>query len=163
MALDGAGGVGSGVRKMFRTLSIASSGLSAQKARMETIARNIANAETTRTPDGGPYRRKTVRLEARRFRPDRPEGLDGVEFPELPIREEPEGGVEVAGVEESTEPGPLVYEPGHPDANEDGYVRYPNVEPSEEMTKMTEARRTYDANATVFQVAKAVLRRALEI
>lgn len=146
----------------FRSLSISSSGLSAQRTRLETIAQNIANAETTRTPDGTPYQRKVVNLEPRDFRSERPGGISSLEFPEL-LSDRGPGGVEVTGVESDDSPGEMVYDPSHPDANEDGYVEYPNVDLQQEMVDMMITRRTYEANATTFEVAKSMLRRATEI
>jgi flagellar basal-body rod protein FlgC len=127
-------------RPMFGTLSISASGLSAQRFRMDTIATNIANAETTHTADGGPYRRRTVEMQA----------ADGA-------------GVQVTGVSEDATAGPLVYDPGHPDANADGYVRYPNVSVTDEMVGLMDARRMYEANATVFQATKSMLKAAIDI
>ena len=153
---------------MFRPLDIAKSGLTAYRTRMEVAATNIANAETTRTEGGGPYRRRVVRLE---------EGTrDGIPaFPALP----PEpgrtdntrpasptdalAGVDVVAVEEDPSEGPLVYNPGHPDANADGYVRMPNVRVTDEVIDLMDARRLYEANATVFQAARQMLRRALAL
>lgn len=178
-------------RPMFRSLSIAASGLSAQRARMETVAQNLANAETTNTPEGGPYKRRVVRME-----PGMGGGPGGVYVNppgQLPYVQAPFGvpafsvpalsdsadsgitglspvggadgtrGVRVAGVEEDQSEGPLVYDPGHPDANAQGYVRYPNVRVTDEMVDLMDARRIYEANATVFQSAKAMLKRALDI
>jgi flagellar basal-body rod protein FlgC len=148
----------------FRTLGIASSGLSAQRQRLEVISENIANVETTRTPEGGPYRRKVVGLAPRPTStaddPRRPT-LSG--FQDLLAREEDAGGVEVTGVQRDPSAGELVYDPGHPDADASGYVQMPNVNLTEEMADMMLARRSYEANATVFQVAKSVLRRAIQI
>jgi flagellar basal-body rod protein FlgC len=132
---------------LFRILAVAAGGLSAQRARMEVAAQNIANSETTRTAEGGPYRRKTVALEV----------ASGTTEPT------DAGGVRVAGIGEDASEGPLVYDPGHPDANEKGYVRMPNVRITDEMMDMMDARRVYDANATVFQSAKAMLRSALDL
>ncbi len=152
----------------FRPLDIATSGMSLQRLRMETVATNIANAETTRTEAGGPYRRRVVRgEEALR------EGA-GASYPPLPLsnsdsggsRDDPTstlGGVRAAAIEEDASEGPLVYDPGHPDANANGYVRYPNVRVTDEIVDLMEARRVYEANATVFQAAKQLLRRALDI
>lgn len=154
--------------RLFRGLSIASSGLSAQRRRIETAAANIANAETTRTADGTPYRRKVVGLEPGTV--VEPGVLKAGELPvdipagELPFPERADTpGVVVTGVEEDASEGPLVYDPGHPDANEDGYVRYPNVRVTDELISMMEARRLYEANATVFDAVKSMLRRATEI
>jgi flagellar basal-body rod protein FlgC len=153
---------------VFRGLDIASTGLSAQRMRMETIATNVANAETTHGPDGQPYRRRLVRLEAVENPAAPPQ------FPPLPldqdktgmVRPDPTsgmGGVQTLAIEEDTTEGPLVYDPGHPDANSQGYVRYPNVNITDEMVDLMEAKRVYEANATVFQAAKQLLRRALDI
>src|ERR1700674_3196650 len=98
------------VRPMFRTLGVASSGLSAQRTRMDAIATNIANAETTHTDTGVPFRRHIV---------------------EMGVADRGEG-VKVTGMTEDASEGPLVYDPGHPDANADGYVRYPNVRVTDE-------------------------------
>jgi flagellar basal-body rod protein FlgC len=153
---------------MFRGLDIATTGLTAQGVRMETIATNIANAETTRGPDGQPYRRRVVQLEAavaEGASPSYPplpldQANDGVAQPDPSA---PLGGVQVVGVSEDQSEGPLVYDPGHPDANAQGYVRYPNVRITDEMVDLMEARRVYEANATVFQAAKQLLRRAIDI
>jgi flagellar basal-body rod protein FlgC len=174
---------------MFRSLAIASSGLSAQRQRMETVASNIANAETTRGPDGTPYKRRITTLAAGDT-PNTPTvqrsslaPFNGVEpftvpsgnFPgdaaksfQIPVLETngPDNGgsgVHVAGVSEDTSEGQLVYDPGHPDADKNGYVRYPNVRITDEIVDMMDARRVYEANATVFQSAKSMLRRALDI
>jgi flagellar basal-body rod protein FlgC len=170
-----------GPRPLFRVLSIAAGGLSAQRARMEVAAQNIANAETTRTAGGGPYHRKTVALQAVvdpialpsasdtiglsvAGRPELFGGDARALIHQLPSAEPTDaGGVRIAGVGEDASEGSLVYDPGHPDANESGYVRMPNVRITDEMMEMMDARRVYDANATVFQSAKAMLRRALEL
>lgn len=155
------------VRPMFRALAISASGLSAQRVRMETVASNIANAETTASETGQPYRRRVVRLEAGGV-PGQPYEVGANGQPalfRLPTGE-PVGathGVRVAAVEEDAGEGPLVYDPGHPDADPAGYVRYPNVRLTDELVDLMDARRIYEANATVFQSAKAMLRRALEI
>lgn len=146
----------------FRSLAIASSGMSAQRERLEVISRNIANAETTRTPDGGAYQRKVVSMRARDFDAERPGGISSLEFPELMSDRGP-GGVEVGGVETDTSPGEMVYDPSHPDADENGYVEYPNVDVQQEMVDMMITRRSYEANATTFEVAKSMLQRATEI
>ncbi len=127
-------------RPMFGTLAVSASGLSAQRFRMDTIATNIANAETTHTVEGGPYRHRTVEMQA----------ADG-------------GGVQVTGGSEDATPGPVVYDPSHPDANADGYVRYPNVSVTDEMVGLMDSRRMYEANATVFQATKSMLKAAIDI
>jgi flagellar basal-body rod protein FlgC len=152
---------------LFRPLDIATSGLSVQRLRLETAATNIANAETTRTDTGGPYRRRVV-VAGEVLR----EGA-APSFPPLPLDAErglpgadptdSSGGVRALAIEEDPSEGPLLYDPGHPDANADGYVRMPNVRISDEIVDMMDARRIYEANATVFQAAKQLLRRALDI
>ncbi|HET7321510.1 MAG TPA: flagellar basal body rod protein FlgC [Longimicrobiaceae bacterium] len=152
---------------MFRTLAISASGLSAQRARLQVIATNIANAETTRTADGGPYQRQVVQLRAGGV-PGQPYEIAAPGEPSLARL--PSGnplgtaaGVEVEGVVTDPSLGPLVYDPGHPDADANGYVRYPNVNMTEELVNLMDARRVYEANATVFQSAKAILTKSLEI
>jgi flagellar basal-body rod protein FlgC len=163
------------VKPMFRTLAVAASGLTAQRLRLETIAGNIANAEVTRTEDGGPYRRRVVQLSAgpANVAPfvapiaglapgDATLGSPflapgGVTAPDVA------DGVRVEGIVEDPSEGPLVYEPGHPDADANGYVRYPNVRITDEMVDLMDARRVFEANATVFQSAKQMLRRAIDI
>ena len=160
-------------RRMFSTLGVAASGLSAQRLRMETIAMNVANAETTRTEAGGPYRRRVVEMEASGATPfggvldaarvDPGGGSQGRAPTAGETAASIVGGVRVTGIAEDPTEGPLVYEPGHPDANADGYVRYPNVRVTDEMVDLMDARRLYEANATVFQAAKAMLRHAIDI
>ena len=166
-------GVQSLVRPLFRTLGVAASGLSAQRARMETIATNIANAEVTRTPEGGPYKRRLVQMQAASATQFTDAlgaalGVPPVSVPEMPAAlgdalADRAYGVTVTGIAEDQAEGPLVYEPGHPDANAEGFVRYPNVRLTDELVDLMDARRAYEANATVFQVAKAMLRRAIDI
>lgn len=170
------------VKPMFRTLGIAASGLSAQRLRMETIATNIANAETTRTETGGPYRRRAVVMEAAPLEfPPYYTQIQGVPpFPQLPHEMGPvagaprfdlagvtavdaANGVRVAGVVEVPGDGPLVYDPGHPDADERGYVRMPNVRVTDEMVDLMDARRVFEANASVFQTARAMLKRSIDL
>lgn len=139
---------------LFRAFGISASGLSAQRARMEVIAENLANSETTVTPQGGAYRRKMVVLEA----------TDQPSFSAL-LREQggPDGSVRVGRVMESSEPGRRLHEPSHPKAGPDGYVDMPNVNPLTEMVDMLSTTRTYEANATAFQAAKAMGTKLLEL
>jgi flagellar basal-body rod protein FlgC len=158
------------VRPMFRSLGVSASGLSAHRQKIDAIVSNIANAETTRTPEGGPYRRRVVELEPQVGPP--PGGLleagriypSGERAGELPLPGVSAGeGVNVLGVSEDTSDGPLVYDPGHPDADENGYVRMPNVSLTQEIVELMEARRLYEANATAFQAVKNMLQRAAQI
>lgn len=170
-------------RPMFSSLAIASSGLSAQRVRMDVIAQNLANAETVRTPGGGPYQRRVVTLEA--TQPDTISSetntgltppalpsigsvpgmpLAGVLFGSTPIEMTNDAGsVRVASISEDKSEGPMVYDPGSPNADKNGYVHMPNVNMSEELMDLMNARRLYEANATVFQVARAMLHRAIDI
>ena len=178
---------------MFRSLAIATSGLTAQRVRMETIATNIANAETTHDVNGGPYRRRVTLLAAGEGPAGTPDagsatgvgaGTLGGQIPfqvpapgaggdaprsfEIPVLQggppgETGAGVHVAGIAEDSSQGALVYDPGNPDADKNGYVRYPNVRITDEMVDMMDARRVYEANATVFQAAKSMLKQALSI
>ena len=156
------------VRPMFRSLAISATGLSAQRQRLDAIASNIANSETTRTDAGGPYRRRVVEMQAVQL-PGQPfvlqPGTANVSYFRLPSGDPLDGmhGVEVTGIAEDPSEGPLVYEPGHPDADANGYVRYPNVRITDELVDLMDARRVYEANATVFQSAKSMLRRSIDI
>jgi flagellar basal-body rod protein FlgC len=166
-----------GVRGLLRGLAIPASGLSAQSRRMDVIAMNIANAETTRTADGGAYVRRILQLQEaqQQSRSAGPSGIPlrrGSFVPEVPdvpaagsfpIAAEEAFGVEAYGVTEDSSEGPLVYEPGHPDADSSGYVRYPNVDLTRETIDLMETRRAYEANATVFDAMKSMLRRAIQI
>jgi len=122
------------------SLSKSAEGMARQQRFMEIIAENIANAQTTRTSAGGPYRRQIA-----------------VSKPD------PEGGAASAEVLEDPRPGRMVYDPGHPDASPDGFVEYPNVDVTSEMVDLMLARRLHEANAVVFQAAKSMLKRAIEI
>ncbi|MCB4203751.1 flagellar basal body rod protein FlgC [Deferribacterales bacterium Es71-Z0220] len=128
----------------FDVMKLSATGLSAQRIRINVISANLANANTTRGENGEPYRRKDVIFE---------QVLEG----------EMAGGVKVQDVIEDDKPFILKFEPGHPDADEEGYVRYPNVNPVEEMVNMLEAQRSYESNLTVLNTAKQLALRALEI
>jgi len=129
--------------------SIASSGMAAQRLRVQLIAANIANSETTKTPEGGPYRRK-----------------DAV-FRVLPLGGPASGpetaGVQVSQVISSNEPFTSKYDPSHPDANAEGVVLYPNVNPVEEMVNLTEASRAFEANVSVVRAARTMALSAMDI
>jgi flagellar basal-body rod protein FlgC len=134
--------------QIFSALDISASGLYAERTRMNVIANNLANANSTRTPEGGPFRRQLVVLRGTEANdPNRMENL----------------GVAVAGVVDDPSPFPLVYNPGHPDANPDGYVAMPNVNVVEEMVDMTTAVRAYEANITAIDAGKNIIRRSLDI
>lgn len=138
------------------SLNISGSGLTAQKYRMEIVAQNLANADTTRTVAGGPYRRKLVVLEEI--------GSTGTFAQALRASSAGSGGgVRVREVLDDTDDFKVEYDPTHPDANEDGYVELPNVDTTQEMVDMMAASRLYEANVTAFNAMKAMASKALEI
>jgi len=127
---------------------IAETGLKAQRARMNIIANNIANVETTRTPEGGAFRRQMVILRGDEIKPgSNPERL----------------GVRVKDVVRDTSPPRMVYDPQHPDANEDGMVGYPNINMAVEMVNLISAQRAYEANIAVITSGRQMKQRAMEI
>ena len=130
---------------LISTLRVSASGLSAERLRMDLIADNLANANTTRTPDGQPYRRKVAI-----FAPIAP-------TPHMP------GGVRVVQIAQDLSPPRMVYDPSHPDADANGYVAYPNVEMVHEMVDMITASRAYEANIQAFNAAKDMFLRTLDI
>jgi flagellar basal-body rod protein FlgC len=140
----------SGLNKLFSPFRIASSALSSERQRIDTIAENIANARTTSTPEGGPYRRKVVR-----FEPLLTRGEDGQMEPR---------GVAVARIEpDMSSPFEFIREPGHPDADANGMVAYPNVNAVMEMADMISAMRSYEANVAVQENFVRIVERALQI
>jgi flagellar basal-body rod protein FlgC len=143
-------------------MNIAATGLSAERLRSDVIADNIANASTTRTAEGGPYRRSRVILRPRKEEPFwrspfLPETMDGG----------PGRGVQVKEIEKDTSPPRMVYDPTHPDAIKtgqwEGYVEMPNVDVVTEMTDLIAASRAYEANASIIEDAKTMFMRALDI
>ncbi len=143
-----------------QTLITSGSALTAQRLRMDVIANNIANANTTRTPEGRPYQRQRVVFMPR-------ENLWPSGYRSLwasQSHQKVEGGVQVEEIVADQRPGPLVYDPGHPDADPDtGLVQMPNVDIVTEMVDMLAARRSYEANVVAINVTKAMASAALEI
>ena len=135
----------------LRLFEISSSGLYAQRKRLDVIASNLANLETTRTENGGPYRRKMVVMSTKPV-----EGFDEV----LSSRLE---GVKIDDIVEDDAPFMKVYNPGHPDADEQGYVLKPNVDLIVEITNMLVAKRNFEANVTAIKSIKQMALKALEI
>jgi flagellar basal-body rod protein FlgC len=133
----------------INSLRISGSALTAERARLDVISQNIANVQTTRGADGSCYRRRQVVFET--VTQDDPGSGAAV------------GGVHVTAVADSTEPMPRVYNPGHPDANAQGYVEMPNVNLVEEMVDMITASRAYEANVAVVNATKTLVARALDI
>lgn len=146
---------------MFSAFNINASGLTAQRYRMDIISENVANANTTRTQDGTPYRRKVVTFA------EKEGGIQTASFRNVLSRETNHysgQGVKVNGVYEDTwTEMNMVYDPSHPDADENGYVTYPNVNIITEMTNLIDASRAYEANATAFSASKAMALKGLEI
>ncbi len=138
------------------SLKISSSGLAANRKRMGAISSNIANAQTTRTPEGGPYRKKEVVFGSEPARESFGEILEG----EL---DEKAQSVHATEVISSDKPPVLKYEPDHPDANEQGYVAYPDINVMEEMADMISASRAYEANISALNTTKSMAMKALEI
>ena len=136
-------------------MRISTSGMSAQRLRMNTINSNIANINTTRSPEGGPYRRKDVVMESI------PEARNFGEI--LTGNQEKLQRVQVTDVLPDQRAPLFKYEPEHPDANEEGYVAYPNINLMEEMANMIQATRAYEANVSALQATKNMAMSALEI
>ena len=142
---------------LFSGLRISASALTAERLRMNVIAENIANAETTRTPAGGPYRRKQVALIENVG--DDAAGLLTGEAGVMGTG----GGVQALGVVEDQTPPRMAFDPSHPDANAEGYVQMPNVDVPAEVVDMMAATRAYEANAVAFQSQRQTQERALEL
>jgi flagellar basal-body rod protein FlgC len=144
---------------IFGALDISASGLTAERLRMDTIANNLANANTTRTAAGGPYRRQEVVLRAANAGPSIP----GVASGGFSLDLAGGGGVEVAAIATDQTPFKQVYDPGNPDADKRGYVLMPNVNSVTEMTDMITATRAYEANVTAINAFKGEASRALDV
>ena len=141
---------------LLSSMKISASGLAANRKRMGAISSNIANAQTTRTAEGGPYRRKAVVYGAEPARKTFSEILEG-EIGEAAQK------VHATEVVSTDRPPIFKYEPGHPDANEQGYVAYPNINVMEEMANMIATTRSYEANISALNTAKGMALKALEI
>ncbi len=161
---------------MFTSFDITATGLTAERYRMDTIAENIANANTTRTADGTPYRRKVVTFETQETQQDRRSfghvlsevvgtGRAQLNHDRNIVSDDLIGyGVKIPQISEDEEtPMNMVYDPSHPDADENGYVTYPNVNTITEMTNLIDANRAYEANATAFQASKSMATTGLSI
>lgn len=140
----------------FKSMKISSAGLSAQRLRMNILSSNLANAQSTRTEEGGPYKRKDVVFSA--------VGVDG------PFQNHLDDTMEtqlkkpkVVSIHQDMKEPRTVFDPSHPDANEDGYVKLPNIQVMNEMVNMITATRAYEANATALNESKQMAMKALEI
>jgi flagellar basal-body rod protein FlgC len=138
---------------LFSSLQVSASGMAAQRTRAEMLVENMANAETTRTPEGGPYRRKDVVFSA---------STQGSPFSAYFQREMGEG-VRVAYVVVDDRDPDLRYMPGHPDANADGYVAFPRLNPAEEMVDLLNASRSYQSNVAAMTAVKDMINRSIDL
>jgi flagellar basal-body rod protein FlgC len=141
---------------LFSVLSVSASGMAAQRTRAELLVQNLANSETTRTPEGGPYRRQdAVFQSAPQTSPFsavfQSEMTDGVQ------------GVEVADVVQDSSEGEKRYQPGHPDADADGYVAFPNVNPAEDMVDLLSAQRGFQANVAAMTAVKDMIQHSIDL
>ncbi|MCK4257432.1 MAG: flagellar basal body rod protein FlgC [Halanaerobiales bacterium] len=141
---------------LFNSFNISASALTAQRLRMDIHSNNIANINTTRTPEGGPYKRQMAVFAERKPKFVIPNSTEDV-------RSRVGTGVHVVEIKSDMTSPKLVYNPEHPDANEDGYVAMPNINLVSEMVDMIEATRAYEANVTALNSAKSMAMKALEI
>ncbi|MCM1156953.1 MAG: flagellar basal body rod protein FlgC [Bacteroidales bacterium] len=141
---------------IFNAMNVAASGMTAQRTRLDIISQNIANVNTTRDENGEVYKRQTVV-----FQENANSSFDHVMSHRLETYHAK--GVKIAAIVEDTTEGPMVYDPDHPDADENGYVMRPNVNTVTEMTNMIDASRAYEANTTAFNAAKSMAMKGLEL
>ena len=164
------------IKKIFSAIDISAMGLSAQRKRMDAIASNIANIDTSRTEAGGPYRRKIVRMREIKMATGFNKVLHSASSRLTTTNERHIAGGRVAlkgktinsgltaeELEQTDNTVRVVYDPGHPDANEQGYVQLPNINVMTEMVDMITASRAYEANAMAIEAAKGMAKKALEI
>lgn len=140
----------------YSSVEISASGLSAQRLAMDVIANNIANANTTRTPQGGPFKRQLVIFAQKNAGDD---GADGV----ADASGSGEGGVQAVGIAQDNSPDRLVFDPSNPDADPRGYVHYPNVSVVKEMVDLMAASRAYQANVSAMQEARTMTNATLQL
>lgn len=140
---------------IFGAMDVSATGMTAQQLRMDTISENIANVNTTRDSEGNVYRRKTVLFEEKSY----PTFSEALSMANGHIGK----GVKASRIIEDTSEGNKVYDPSHPDADDDGYVIYPNVNTVTEMTNMIDATRAFEANVTVLNSTKGMALKALDI
>lgn len=146
---------------IFSSFGINASGLTAERFRMDIISQNVANANTTRTEDGTPYVRKVVTFHEKT---DPRATFSSMLASQSKYNRYGGDGVKVGGVyKDTTTPDKMVYDPAHPDADENGYVHYPNVDIVTEMTNLIDASRAYEANSTAFSTSKAIALKGLEM
>jgi len=148
---------------LFNIFQISSQGMTAQRERLEAASANLANSNTTRTAEGGPYRRRDVVFEASDLTPIQPNRFGSI-FDDISV----EVGQSIQGVKSTTlvaqsDNGARRFDPGHPDADANGYVTMPDVDPLEETVNMMSAARSFEANSTAFNVAKEMARASLKL
>jgi flagellar basal-body rod protein FlgC len=141
---------------LFQQIRASGGAMAAERFRAEIVAGNMANAETTRTPEGGPYRRKQVVFSAARSQ-------FGMVLAKVGGSPEAAGGVRVTDIVQDKREPIKRFEPGHPDADAEGYVAYPNIDPIEETVDLMGALRGYQLNASAVQAAKQMIQQSLEI
>ncbi len=164
------------LKSLFNAIDISSSGISVQRTRMNTISENIANAETTRTPEGEAYRRKIPVVQSgaenERFQTILHDTVlkmsrtDGEHMEEVPFERKDKccsAGVHVSEILRDPSPFRMEYDPSHPDADENGYVAMPNVNIIQEMTDLISATRSFEANVTAINSTKEMLRKAIKL
>lgn len=137
---------------LFGVLDISASALKAERTRAEVVAANMANAETTRTPEGGPFKRKMVVFASTPVA----NGAGAASMADSP-------GVAVKEIMTDTTPAVRRFEPGHPDADSQGYVSYPDIDPIQEMVDLMGASRAYELNASAVQATKSMIQQSLDI
>lgn len=142
---------------LFDSLSVSASALSAERQRSEIIAANLANAETTHTTNGGPYRRKEVVFQSEEM------PSFGFTLANATLGSKPSGEVRVSEVVDDPAPPVMRYEPGHPDANKDGYVAYPAIDPTMELVDMMGSVRAYQLNASAVAATKQMIQQSIDV
>jgi len=154
----------------FDGYNVATSGMSAQRTRINVVSENIANAQTTHTTEGGPYKKKNVIFEDVLLQAQNQDNIDFTKFVNSKdgssdgiINQALLTGVNVQTIVDSKDKPIMKYEPNHPDANKDGYVAYPNINPVIEMVDLIEAMRSYEANVSSFQTQKTMDTKTLDI
>lgn len=143
---------------LFKIFSISGSGMAAQRSRMSVVAGNLANTETSRTPDGGPYRRRDVIFQSVPIA-----GEFSGQLADLSDTRDDVQGVEVVGIKQSARPPRKIFDPNHPDVKPDGFVALPDINPIEEMVDMLSAARSYEANLTAYNTTKSLIRKILDM
>ena len=141
---------------LFSALSVSASGMAAQRTRAELLVENLANAETTRTPDGGPYRRKDAVFQSSEV---------GSAFSDLfSVELDPQStGVKVSEISVDQSDPEKRYMPGHPDADKDGYVSFPKINPAEDMVDLVGATRNYEGNIAAISAVKDMIQRSIDL